>query len=220
MKTYQAFIFDMNGTIIDDMPYHTQAWMKMLADLGHPVSEDEFARRYYGKTNEETLREVLGHDLSEAQITAISLEKEKAYQRIYEPHLAPIAGFRSFLQSMVARGLRVALATSADRFNIDFVLHGLGLDGEITAVVGAEDIQHSKPHPEIFLKAAQLVGAAPEACLVFEDSFMGIEAARRANMDAYAILTTLTEAEALALPNVIGAAPNYTTFPHSLLRMQ
>ncbi|PID87277.1 MAG: beta-phosphoglucomutase [Chloroflexi bacterium] len=218
MKTYNAFIFDMNGTIIDDMPFQTQAWVKMLADQGKIVSEDEFALSHYGKTNGETLREVWGRDLPEAQITALSLEKEKAYQKIYEPHLAPIAGFRSFLQAAVASGQKVVLATSAIRFSIDFVLKGLGLEEEITAVVGAEDIQHSKPHPEIFLKAAQLVGAAPEACLVFEDSLSGLEAARRAHMDAYAILTTFTEAEVPTFPNIVGAAPDYTTIPRALFR--
>ena len=217
MKPYKAFIFDMNGTIIDDMGYHTTAWMEILADLGHPVTKDEFARQFYGKTNLENLREVLGPDISAMQIDEISQKKEVAYQNVYKPHLQPVAGFLPFLQAAHQNRLAVALATSANRFNIDFVLKGLGLAHEFTAVIGADDIENSKPHPEIFLKAAAAMGVAPEDCLVFEDSFMGIEAARRANMDAFAILTTLSETDVLKIPNIIGASPDFTSLrPDSL----
>jgi beta-phosphoglucomutase len=216
MKPYKALIFDMNGTIIDDMGYHTAAWLEILAGLGHPVTADEFARQYYGKTNLETLREVLGGDVSAAQIAAISQDKEIQYQRMYQDHMTPLAGFLSFLQAAQQNGLALALATSANQFNIDFVLTGLGLEEAFTAVIGADDIEHSKPHPEIFLKAAENLGMAPKECLVFEDSLMGLEAARRAGMDAFAILTTLFEAEALALPQVVGAAPDFASLQDDL----
>ena len=140
MKPYKAFIFDMNGTIIDDMPFHTTAWMEILAELGHPVTEDEFARQFYGKTNHETLREVMGDNFPVEEIVRISLEKEIKYQKIYKPHLVPIAGFVPFLQEVCANGRPVALATSANKFNIDFVLHGLNLEDAFTAVIGSEDI--------------------------------------------------------------------------------
>jgi beta-phosphoglucomutase family hydrolase len=210
MKSYKAFIFDMNGTIIDDMGYHIAAWLEILAELGHPITTEAFAKQLSGKTNEETLREVMGADFPEEQIAAISKDKEIVYQQTYRAHLKPVAGFLPFLQAAQKTGLPVAVATSANQFNIDFTLAGLGLEGALTAVIGAGDIENSKPHPEIFLKAAAAMGIAPEDCLVFEDSFMGIEAARQANMDAYAILTTLTSDEALALPNVIGAAPDFS----------
>lgn len=121
------------------------------------------------------------------------------------------------LVAMQKAGTPVALATSANQFNIDFILEGLGLQDAFTAVIGAEAIKNGKPHPEIFLKAAEALGVAPEECLVFEDSFMGIEAAHRANMDVYAILTTLSEAEAQALPNVIGAAPDFSKIKQNFL---
>ena len=210
MKSYKAFIFDMNGTIIDDMPYHAAAWVEILAELGHPLTIEAFNRHLSGKTNEETLLEVMGAETPMARIKEISTEKEKRYQAVYQEHMEAIAGFMPFLKTLQEKNMPVAVATSANRFNIDFTLDGLGIREGITAVIGAEDIENSKPHPEIFLKAAAAIGIAPEDCLVFEDSFMGIEAARRANMDAYAMLTTLSEDEAMALPNVIGAASDYT----------
>jgi beta-phosphoglucomutase len=209
MKSYKAFIFDMNGTIIDDMPYHAAAWVEILAELGHPLTIEAFNRHLSGKTNEETLLEVMGPETPIARIEEISTKKEKRYQAVYQEHMEAIAGFIPFLKALQENNMPVAVATSANRFNIDFTLDGLEIRDGITAVIGAEDIENSKPHPEIFLKAAAAIGAAPEDCLVFEDSFMGIEAARRANMDAYAILTTLSEDEALSLSNVIGASPDF-----------
>jgi len=201
----------MNGTIIDDMPYHAAAWVEILAELGHSLTIEAFNRQLSGKTNEEALLDVMGTETPAARIEEISTEKEKRYQAVYGEHMEAIAGFMPLLATLQEKNMPVAVATSANQFNIDFTLDGLGIRGELTAVIGAEDIENSKPHPEIFLKAAKAMGVAPENCLVFEDSFMGIEAARRANMDAYAILTTLTEDEALALPNVISASPDYTT---------
>ena len=201
----------MNGTIIDDMPYHAAAWVEILAELGHSLTIEAFNRQLSGKTNEEALLEVMGPETPAARIEEISTEKEKRYQAVYGEHMEAIAGFIPLLASLQEKNTPVAVATSANQFNIDFTLDGLEIRGELTAVIGAEDIENSKPHPEIFLKAAKAMDVAPENCLVFEDSFMGIEAARRANMDAYAILTTLTEDEALALPNVISASPDYTT---------
>ena len=206
MKPYKAYIFDMNGTIIDDMPYHAAAWVEILAQLGYPLTITEFNRQLSGKTNEETLLEVMGRETPPARIEEISMQKEIQYQAVYQEHMKALPGFMAFFAACQAKGLPVAVATSANRFNIDFTLDGLGIRGGLTAVIGAEDIKNSKPHPEIFLKAAAAIGVAPEDCLVFEDSFMGIDAARRANMDAYVILTTLSEDEAMALPNVIGAS--------------
>jgi beta-phosphoglucomutase len=218
MKPYKAYIFDMNGTIIDDMPYHIISWLDMLAELGHPMTAEAFHRRFAGRTNVETLLEVLGPDTPLDRIEAISRKKEEHYQAIYREHMAPLPGFIALLEALQANNKPVALATSANQFNIDYILQGLGLEDAFTAVISADDIEYSKPHPEIFLKAAAAMGAAPEDCLVFEDSFMGIEAARRANMDAYAILTTLSADEVLALPNVIGASSNFLDIPHSFLR--
>lgn len=209
MKSYKAFIFDMNGTIIDDMPYHAKAWVEILAELGHPLTIEAFNRHLSGKTNEETLLEVMGAETPMARIEEISTEKEKRYQAVYREHMEAVAGFLPLLTTLQAKNMPVAVATSANRFNIDFTLDGLGIRDGITAVIGAEDIENSKPHPEIFLKAAAAIGVAPKDCLVFEDSFMGIKAAQRANMDIHAILTTLSEDEALTLPNVIGASADF-----------
>ncbi|MCB8984560.1 MAG: beta-phosphoglucomutase family hydrolase [Ardenticatenaceae bacterium] len=221
MNQYEAFIFDMDGTLINNMPYHIQSWLALFADLGIHLTEQEFHQRLSGKTNAETVREVLGSQMTDSDITQIATRKEEQYRAIYGPQMQPVAGLADFLHQSQAAGVKTAVATSAGPDNIEFVLGGLGLAGAFTAVVGAHDVQNGKPHPEIFLTAAARLGVAPSACLVFEDSRAGIEAARRAGMDVVVITTALSASEAQPFANVITAAEDYRALePRSLLGLK
>ncbi|MBK8988563.1 MAG: beta-phosphoglucomutase family hydrolase [Chloroflexi bacterium] len=213
MNQYEAFIFDMDGTLIDNMPYHIRAWLSLFAQLGLEMTEAEFHHRLSGKTNAETVREMLGTDAPTAEIARLTKQKELHYRAIYAPQLRPVAGLLAFLQRSRDAGLKTAVATSAGPDNITFILERLGLMETFTAVVGAHDVQNGKPHPDIFLTAAQRLRVDPAACLVFEDSHAGIEAARRAGMDVVVITTGLTDQEARAYPHVIHSAANYEMLP-------
>lgn len=205
-----AFIFDMDGTLVDNVPFHMQSWLTLLAELGAPVEADEFARRMLGKTNEETLREIIGAHLTDAQIVEYAARKEALYRELYRPHLRPVAGLDDFLRAAQRRAVPMAVATSAPRTNIDFVLGGLGLGPYFQAVVGAEQVARGKPHPDLFLAAAERLGAPPGRCLVFEDARMGLEAARRAGMKAVAVATTLDVQELTGLPGVAQVIQDFT----------
>jgi beta-phosphoglucomutase family hydrolase len=210
MKLYTAFIFDMDGTMIDNMPFHIQTWLAFWQELGISMTEAEFHRRLSGKTNAETLREVLGPDVPAAEMARLARRKEVAYRELYRPHMRPVAGLPAFLQAARSLGVKTAVATSAGPDNVTFVLQGLNLADQFDAIVGAQHVQNGKPHPDIFLVAAERLQTPPAACLVFEDSHAGIEAARRAGMDVCVITTALTDAQARVLPHVIDSAPDFT----------
>jgi len=209
MNQYEAFIFDMDGTLINNMPFHIRSWLALFAEMGITFTEKEFHTRLSGKTNAETVQEVFGGQVTAEDIARIAHRKEVQYRSIYGPHLQPVAGLPEFLQRSRDAGLKTAVATSAGPDNIAFVLEGLGLMETFTAVVGAQDVQNGKPHPDIFLTAAQRLQVPPAACLVFEDSPAGIEAARRAGMDTVVVQTALSDVEAAAYPHVIAAAADY-----------
>ena len=207
----KAFIFDLNGTMIHDMEFHTRAWQHLLNhDLGGHFTWEEVRPQMYGK-NQEVLVRMFGPDrLSPAEMDHWALEKEKRYQQEFRPHLALLPGLRALLERARQRGIRLAIGSAAIPFNIDFVLDNLDLRPYFSAVVSAADVALSKPHPETFLKAAALLGVAPADCLVFEDVPKGAEAAQNAGMKAVVLTTTHAAAEFASLTNVLHFAPNFT----------
>ena len=207
----QAFIFDLNGTMIHDMEYHTRAWHYLLNnDLGGNFTFEEVKPQMYGK-NQEVLVRLFGPDrFTEAEMERYALEKEKRYQEEFRPHLRLLPGLPEFLEQAHQRQIPMAIGSAAIPFNIDFVLDNLNIRHYFTAIVSADDVTLSKPHPETFLKAAQALRVAPADCIVFEDVPKGVEAAQNAGMKAVVLTTTHQEAEFAALHNVLHFAPDFT----------
>ena len=193
-----AFIFDLNGTMIDDMQYHARAWYDILNnDLNAGLTWDEVKVQMYGK-NDELLERIFGKNhFPETRIKELSIEKEKRYQQAYLPNLALIKGLQSFLEKTQDAGIPMAIGSAAIPFNIDFVLDNLYLRHFFKGIVSADDVATSKPDPETFIKCAQLVNAEPNRCIVFEDAPKGVEAAQNAGM-ACVVLTTMHEKEEFA----------------------
>jgi beta-phosphoglucomutase family hydrolase len=206
----KAFLFDLNGTMIHDMDYHTRAWQRLFnEELGGQFTYDEVKPQMYGK-NQEVLVRMFGPErFTEAEMERLSRQKEERYQAEYRPHLQLLPGLLAFLQAAKERGIPVAIGSAAIPFNIDFVLDGLDIRQYVQAVVSADDVQLSKPHPETFLKAAAALGVAPKDCVVFEDVPKGAEAARNAGMSCVILTTTHQEAEFDYLDNVLHFAADF-----------
>ena len=209
--TIKALIFDMDGTIVHNMPAHNQAWQDTLAEAGVHIDQDEFHRRTSGQKNQEIIKLMLGSDLSEEQIAHWTLRKETLYRDRFSSSIEPVPGLIELFERAAHLGIPMAVASAAPPENLSFILDGLEVRGYFQAIVGGEDVVNGKPDPEIFLKTANLLGCQPQDCLVFEDALGGIEAARRAGMDVIAVLTTLHKQEVAHLSNVIKAVPDYTT---------
>ena len=207
----KAFIFDLNGTMVHDMEYHTRAWQRLFnEDLGGHFSWDEVKPQMYGK-GEELLVRMFGPDrFSAAEMTELALLKEKRYQQEFLPHLQLLPGLPALLERAHQRGIPMAIGSAAIPFNIDFVLDNLHIRHYFQTVVSADDVTLSKPHPETFLTAAAQLGVPPADCLVFEDVPKGAEAARNAGMAAVVLTTTHEVAEFIHLPNVLHFASDFT----------
>jgi beta-phosphoglucomutase len=206
----KAFIFDLNGTMINDMPYHTKAWQYLLNnDLGGDFTWDEIKPQMYGK-NPEVLVRIFGPNrFTMDEMNRLSYEKEKRYQEEYLPYLELLPGLHDFLENAYQKGIPMAIGSAAIPFNIDFVLDNLNIRKYFKVIVSADDVELSKPHPETFLKAAQLLNVLPSDCLVFEDVPKGAEAAANAGMQAVIITTTHEPDEFKHLPNIIQFAENF-----------
>ncbi|MEO6524502.1 MAG: HAD family phosphatase [Mucilaginibacter sp.] len=217
--TYKAFIFDLNGTMINDMEYHTRAWRYLLNnDLGGNFTWDEVKHQMYGK-NPEVLVRMFGPDkFTMDEMVALSYEKEKRYQQEYFTELALLPGLHEFLEAAYQKGIPMAIGSAAIPFNIDFVLDNLNIRHYFKAIVSADDVVLSKPNPETYIKVAQALNIPAEDCLVFEDVPKGAEAALNAGMDCVVLTTTHLANEFDEMPNVKYTSPNFTeSFFASLL---
>jgi beta-phosphoglucomutase family hydrolase len=212
----RAAIFDMDGTLVDNMAYHNHAWEVISARLGVPMSAERFQRSYAGKKNEEIFPELLGRPLAPAELDALADEKESLYRELYRPHLALTRGVADLIRGLREAGVPLAVATAAPRANRDFVLDGLGLRGTFTRVVGAEEVRRGKPAPDMFLLAAEGLGVAANACIVFEDAANGVRAALAAGMVAVGITTAAPAADLLGA-GAAWAAPDFASLPPELL---
>ena len=206
----KAFLFDLNGTMIDDMGYHFKVWNQILnVELNAGVTPEEVKQQMYGK-NHELIDRVFGKGhFTEWEISEISEKKELLYQEIYRPHLALIPGLNELMERADRSGISMAIGSAANRFNIDFVVNNLEIRSYFKAIVGSEDVSVSKPNPEVFLKAAEQLGIEPELCVVFEDVPKGAEAALNAGMPVIILTTTHQPEEFSQYPNVLFFISDY-----------
>jgi beta-phosphoglucomutase len=206
-----TFLFDLNGTMVDDMEFHVQAWFGILNDdLKAGMTWADVRSHMYGK-NSELFKRVFGDNhFTDEEMNHWSMEKERRYQQKYLPHLKLINGLDGFLKAAKQKHIKMAIGSAAIPFNINFVLDNLKIRDYFDAIVSAEDVVISKPHPETFLKAAELLHVKPENCIVFEDAPKGVEAASEAGMRCVVLTTMHDRNEFQQYNNVIAFVKDYT----------
>jgi beta-phosphoglucomutase family hydrolase len=207
----KALIFDLNGTIINDMEYHTKAWRHLFNnDLGANISWEDTKKEMYGK-NPEVLIRVFGPErFTQAEIDELSIEKERRYQKEYFPQLALLPGLADLFENARQKNIPMAIGSAAIPFNIDFVLDNLNIRKYFKVIVSADDVKVSKPHPETFLSAAALLQVDAADCIVFEDTPKGAETAQNAGMNCIVLTTTHQQNEFNYLDNILHFSPDYT----------
>lgn len=215
--TQRAFVFDMDGTIVDNMAFHTDSWLRFFALRGQTLDADEFFRATAGRQGREIMRSYLGEHLTDDELALLDHEKESLYRELYAPHRKAVDGFDALIAQAKAQGVKLAVGTAAPPANVEFTLDGLDLRRHFDAIVGATDVARGKPHPDVFLKAAELCGVAPEHCIVFEDAPLGVEAARRAGMRCIVLTTTLPASSFAGFDNVIAIVGDFTELKAELL---
>lgn len=191
----RAVIFDLDGTLLDNNSYHLKSWIEYLKNKGRVISEQEYNAHINGRTNRDVIQYIYNREMAEDEILQYSLEKEALYREIYEPFIKPVPGLLNFLQILEHKHIPMAIATSGIQPNIDFMFEQVPIRKYFKAVVNSSHIVKGKPDPEIYLKAASMLGVPPAYCLVFEDAVVGINAAKAAGMKVVAVATTQPKAE-------------------------
>lgn len=186
----QAAIFDMDGTMINNMRYHKKAWLEFCKRHGLSLTEEEFKERFSGKKNDQILSAVFARELTAEEIKQCTAEKEGVYQELYKNDIREVPGLARILEQLKKRSIRLAIATTAPERNRAFGLKGLGMEDTFEVILGDEHVSRGKPDPEIYTKTAKALGVDPSACIVFEDTPVGIQAGKGAGMRVIGIMTS------------------------------
>lgn len=189
MPRISAFLFDMDGVIVDSNPHHRRAWEVFNRRYGIETTE-EMHRRMYGRRNDQIVRDFFGAHLSEHEVAARGFAKEALYREMVATRVEAmlLPGLRDFINRY--RQIPKAIASNAEPANVDFLLDSAGLRPYFDIIVDGHQVDRPKPYPDIYLRAAELLGAAPAECVVFEDSYSGVEAGIAAGMPVIGLSTT------------------------------
>ena len=189
MPQISAFIFDMDGVIVDSNPHHRVAWEAFNRRYGIETTE-EMHRRMYGRRNDEIVRDFFGESLSSDEVAARGFAKEALYREMVADRVETmlLPGLRDFIERYPH--IPKAIASNAEPANVDFLLDRAGLRSYFKVTVDGHQVEHPKPFPDIYLRAAALLGVGPANCVVFEDSYSGVEAGLAAGMPVVGLATT------------------------------
>lgn len=189
-KGIEAVIFDMDGTMIDNMSTHKKAWKEFCLRKSINLSDADFKEKISGFKNDQIFINLFGDNLSENQIAEYADVKESVYRELYKPKIKEVLGLTDIILKIKKLNIKLAIATTAPKANRDFVLRELHLENYFDVILGEEDVKKGKPDPEIYLKTAGLLGVIPGECLVFEDSPVGIKSSKSAGMKVIGLITS------------------------------
>jgi beta-phosphoglucomutase len=197
-------VFDMDGVIVDNRVFHFRAWEEFAREHGLRFEPEYFKNNLFGRVNRDILRGLYKQELDDQQAGLYAVEKEALYRKLYVGHVEPAKGLIRFLRELKAEGITTAVATSAPRVNLDFVLDKAGLRPYFDALVDISAVRRGKPAPDLYLKAAEELRRKPGECVAFEDSYPGVESALAAGMRVVGVTTTHTPEELGHVHLVIG----------------
>jgi len=205
-----AFVFDMDGVIVDSNPYHKIALREFCGKHGYTLTETELREKIYGRANKDWIPNLFGR-IDPALAKRYADEKESLFREIYAPHIQAVPGLIEFLDELDRSHIARAIATSAPRANVDFTLDRTGIRHYFEVILDESLVNKGKPDPEIYLKTAKALNLPPYQCGVIEDSLSGVEAATAAGSRVMAITTPHSKAEFppvdLVIDNFVGLSP-------------
>ena len=206
----KGLLFDMDGTLVDNLAYHFMAFDAYAKREGFMLLEP-VSLKINGMHSNDIFPLLLGNEVvAQYGLDRLNREKEEVYRDMYRPKIAPIAGVIELLKEAKKAGVKCAIGSSGCRENVEMIIEGLGIADLIDGSISGSDVTHGKPHPEIFTKAHELLGLKAEECIVVEDAVNGIVAGVRAGCKCLAVTTTAT-AEVLAEAGASLCVEDYST---------
>ena len=203
----KAVIFDKDGVLIHTTRLYFERWKKTFAQFDKKLTLDFHNNHLEGRKASESIKRHLKSDISQEDLTKL-LEEQLNFMLInFNKYIKPVEGVLDFLSKLKSAKIPVALGTSSRKEMTKHVLDTLNLRQYFNEIVDGDDVKHGKPSPDIYLKAAKLLKTEPKNCVVFEDSYSGVEAAKKAGMKVVLVMTSHTQKE---IPGVDLAIKDFT----------
>lgn len=188
-----AIIFDLDGTIVFSHPVHFAAYEKLFEEFGIKWSYEEFNSYFAGTGAPAIVQKILtGNGITNFNLNELVQRKRDFFHLILKRiKLKTVPGFFNFLKRIKEKNINKTIASGSHRDNIIDMIKNIGVYKDFPKVVSGEEVAHSKPAPDIFIKAAEMLGAAPSNCIVIEDTDHGVIGAKKAGMKCIALTTTM-----------------------------
>ena len=213
----KGIIFDMDGTIVDSLPYHYEAW-KIFFNENKVENFSEKLNEYKGGGTLDLMRTVYGNQYSKKELKKMSEDKEKIFRKIYKGEIKQILGFKKFLDELKSKDIMVGLASNAIRKNVSMIINELEIYDYFDSIICGDEVINGKPNPEMFNETIDRFNINKDECLIFEDSLEGVLAAKNSGVKVIGI-TSSSSNKVLKDAGCIMSISDYLDFKLSDIRM-
>lgn len=193
---YKAVLFDMDGTLIDSEAHNLMAAVELFKRQGYEVKAEDFSPFIGGGADKYIRGVAQKYGVKFSDFGAAKSDLYSIYDELIKGNLQPVKGAHHFIARCRAKGMMIALATSADWVKLNSNLREFGATADdFDVVVQGLEVENKKPDPETFLKAAEKLFLSPSECVVFEDAPNGVEAAKAGGFTCVGVMTSFSAAE-------------------------
>jgi len=210
----KGVIFDMDGTIVDSLPFHHKAW-RIFFQENKVEDFSKKLKRYKGGGTLDLMRAIYGDIYSIADLKKMSDDKEIIFRKIYKGNIKPIDGFLEFILYLKSKKIQLGLASNAIKKNVTLTLNELGIHDLFDSIICGDEVNFGKPNPEMFDKTVNRFNLKKDNCIIFEDSIEGINAAINAGIDVIGVASS-SSSDILNNAGCIKSINDYKKFDLSL----